>query len=79
VVSADELMDDARRVAADIASCVPGTVKTYKKLVDDGLASTLGAGMEMEKLVMGYANRDVGGDAIGQRRKGVQERGKSQV
>jgi hypothetical protein len=35
--------------------------------------------MEMEKLVMGYANRDVGGDAIGQRRKGVQERGKSQV
>jgi enoyl-CoA hydratase len=79
VVSAEELMDDARRVAADIASCVPGTVKTYKKLVDDGLASTLGAGMEMEKLVMGYANRDVGGDAIGQRRKGVQERGKSQV
>ena len=78
-VPAEELMADARKVAGDIASCVPGTVKVYKKLVDDGLASTLGAGMEMEKLVMGHANKGVSGDTIGQRRKGVQERGKSQV
>lgn len=78
-VPAEELMAEARRVAADIASCIPGTVKLYKKLVDDGLAGTLGAGMEMEKLVMGYANRGVSGDDIGQRRKGVQERGKKQV
>jgi hypothetical protein len=33
----------------------------------------------MEKLVMGYANKGVGGDTIAQRRKGVQERGKSQL
>ena len=78
-VPAETLLDDARQVAQDIASCVPGTVKVYKKLVDDGLASTLGAGMEMEKLVMGFANRDVGGDVIGQRRKDVQSRGKSQL
>jgi len=78
-VAADELLDDARKIATDIASCVPATVKIYKKLVDDGLASTLGAGMEMEKLVMGHANKGVGGDTIGQRRKGVQERGKSQL
>ena len=78
-VPPEELLEDARRVASDIASCIPATVKLYKKLVDDGLAGTLGAGMEMEKLVMGYANKDVSGDAIGQRRKGVQQRGKQQV
>ena len=65
--------------AADMDGQVPDAVKTYKKLVDDGLASTLGAGLEMEKLVMGYANRGVSGDMIGQRRKGVQARGKSQL
>jgi enoyl-CoA hydratase len=78
-VPAEALMAEARKLAEDIASCVPATVRVYKKLVDDGLASTLGAGMEMEKLVMGHANKGVTGDTIGQRRKGVQERGKSQV
>lgn len=78
-VAAEDLMSEARQVASDIASCIPATVRLYKKLVDDGLAGTLGAGMEMEKLVMGYANRGVSGDDIGQRRKGVQERGKKQV
>ncbi len=78
-VPADELQADARKVAEDIASCVPATVKIYKKLVDDGLASTLGAGMEMEKLVMGHANKGVSGDEIGQRRENVQARGKQQV
>jgi len=79
VVPDDRLMSEARHVAEDIASCVASTVKVYKKLVDDGLASSLGAGLVMERLVMGYANKGVGGDAIAQRRKGVQERGKSQL
>jgi len=79
VVAADSLLPEAHRIAGDIASCVPATVKIYKKLVDDGLASTLGAGMEMEKLVMGYANKGVGGDTIAERRKDVQARGKTQL
>ncbi|MCZ6830557.1 MAG: enoyl-CoA hydratase [Gammaproteobacteria bacterium] len=79
VVAADNLLAECRKVAQDITSCVPATVKVYKKLVDDGLGSTFAAGMEMEKLVMGYVNKGVSGDTIGQRRKGVQERGKSQV
>ncbi len=78
-VPAEKLMADAHKVAEDIASCVPSTVKVYKQLVDDGLASTLGAGMEMEKLVMGHANKGVSGDTIGERRQGVQQRGKQQV
>ena len=79
VVADEQLGAECQKVAEDIASCVPATVKVYKKLVDDGFGSTLGAGLEMEKLVMGHANKGVSGDTIGQRRKGVQERGKSQV
>jgi len=79
VVADDELLAECRKVAADIASCVPATVRVYKKLVNDGLATTLGAGMAMEKLVMGFANKNVSGADIGARRKGVQERGKSQL
>ncbi len=79
VVPNDDLAAECRKVAEDIASCVPATVKIYKKLVDDGLDSTLGAGMEMEKLVMGYANKGVSGSDVGSRRKNVQERGKSQL
>jgi enoyl-CoA hydratase len=79
VVAAEQLAAECQQVADDIASCVPATVKVYKKLVDDGLDSTLGAGMDMEKLVMSFANKGVSGDTIAQRRKGVQERGKSQV
>ncbi|MCX2981105.1 enoyl-CoA hydratase [Halieaceae bacterium IMCC14734] len=79
VVADEQLGAECQKVAEDIASCVPATVKVYKKLVDDGFDSTLGAGMEMEKLVMAHANKGVSGDTIGQRRKGVQERGKSQV
>lgn len=78
-VPADELLSEAMSIANDIASCVPQTVKVYKKLVDQGLESTFGAGREMEKLVMGHVNKSVGGDVIAERRKAVQERGKAQV
>jgi len=79
VVAADALLDDARQVAEDIASCVPDTVRIYKALVDQGLATSLGAGMDMERLVMQQVNAGVSGDTIGERRQGVQDRGKRQL
>lgn len=79
VVAADSLLEEAQKVAEDISSCVPATVRIYKKLVDDGLATTLGEGMAMEKQAMGPANAGVGGDAIAERRQSVQQRGKSQL
>jgi enoyl-CoA hydratase len=79
VVADEELLAECQKVAGDIASCVPATVKVYKNLVDDGLSSTLAAGMEMEKLVMGHVNKGVSGADVGSRRKDVQARGKTQV
>jgi enoyl-CoA hydratase len=78
VVPGDALLDECRRVAADIASCVPETVKVYKRMVNDGLQMDLGAGLAMERNVMTQVNRHVTGAAIGARRSGVQQRGQAQ-
>lgn len=78
VVAEAELLNECRKVASDIASCVPQTVKVYKKMVNDGLNTSLAAGLAMERNVMGYVNSAVTGDAIAERRSDVQTRGKSQ-
>jgi len=75
----DELMPWCRQLAADIASCHSGTVRTYKKLVDQGLAGTLAAGLATERHVMQHANAGVGGEQIAERRAAVIGRGKQQV
>ena len=77
-VPTDVLRDECCRIARDIVDCVPETVKVYKTMVNKGLAMDLAAGLAMERNVMTYVNRSVSGEAIGARRSGVQERGKSQ-
>ncbi len=78
VVAPQDLLGECCQLAADIADCVPQTVKVYKQLVNDGLGMDLSAGMLMERRVMGHANKGVPGDAIAERRAGVQSRGKAQ-
>ncbi|MDX1733096.1 MAG: enoyl-CoA hydratase [Halioglobus sp.] len=78
VVDPDELREECCQVARDIVSCVPETVRVYKQMVNDGLQMYLGAGLVMERNVMGPVNRSVSGSAIADRRSGVQERGKKQ-
>jgi enoyl-CoA hydratase len=79
VVAPERLLDEARRLALDIAGCVPETVVVYKQLVNEGLEMDLAAGLTMERRVMTHANKGVSGDAIGARRAGVQRRGKDQA
>ncbi len=78
VVAPEALLDECRKVAADIASCVPETVKVYKQMVNDGLKTSLAAGLAMERSVMAHANKGVSGDIIAARRAGIQQRGKEQ-
>jgi enoyl-CoA hydratase len=78
VVAPEDLLDACRQVATDIASCVPETVKVYKKMVNDGLQTDLAAGLAMERSVMTEVNQRVSGDVIANRRSGVQQRGKNQ-
>ena len=78
VVAPEDLLDACRQLATDIASCVPETVKVYKKMVNDGLQTDLAAGLAMERSVMTEVNQRVSGDVIANRRSGVQQRGKNQ-
>ena len=78
VISSENLLDECRKVATDIASCVPETVKVYKQVVNDGLQTDLAAGLSMERKVMSYVNGRVSGDDIGARKSSVRERGKTQ-
>ncbi len=75
----DALLVTCQQLAADIAESVPATVRLYKRLVNQGLEMDLGAGMAMERTVMGEANRDVSGDSVGARRSAVQQRGRDQA
>lgn len=77
-VAPEDLMAECRKVAVDIASCQPDTVKVYKQMVNDGLNTDLAAGLAMERNVMTHVNKRVSGDAIGARRSEVQQRGKTQ-
>jgi enoyl-CoA hydratase len=77
-VAPEQLLPECRQLALDIASCVPATVKVYKRLVNEGLEMNQGAGREMERFVMAHANKGVSGEAIGARRRAVQDRGKVQ-
>jgi enoyl-CoA hydratase len=78
VVAPQDLLAECCKVAADIVSCVPETVKVYKQMVNDGLDTTLAAGMAMERVVMDHVNKGVTGETIAARRSDVQQRGKAQ-
>ncbi|GAB5414928.1 MAG: enoyl-CoA hydratase [Congregibacter sp.] len=62
-----DLLDDARALATDIAANVGATVRTYKRLVHEGLGATLDSGLAMERHVMSHANSQVGGDSVASR------------
>jgi enoyl-CoA hydratase len=79
VVEQEHLLDESRKLALEIASCVPETVRVYKQLVNDGLEMNLAAGLVMERNVMTHVNQHVSGDSISSRRATVQQRGKSQA
>ena len=48
VVEPDALMPQAMALAADMASSVEGMLPVYKRLIDDGYATSFGDGMKLE-------------------------------
>jgi enoyl-CoA hydratase len=53
VVAPAELLTEAKRVAALIASKAPLSIAATKRAVDEGLALPIGAGLEIEALHFG--------------------------
>ena len=79
VVPADELLPTCRMLADDMLSVVPECLPAYKKLIDDGFAEDFGTALKTERRTSGAANKAVTPDAVAERRKGIQERGKQQA
>ena len=78
VVPADQLMSVCRQLAADMASMDPAFLKAYKRLIDDGYATTFGDALAIEAERNRAGNAQVSGADIEARRKAVMERGRSQ-
>ena len=78
VVPAAELMATARALAADMATIDPGFSAAYKRLINDGYATTFGEGMAIEAERSTAANSQVSASAVEAARTAVQARGRTQ-
>ena len=78
VVPAAELMATARALAADMATIDPAFSAAYKRLINDGYATTFGEGMAIEAERSTAANSQVSASAVEAARTAVQARGRTQ-
>ncbi|MGF1456238.1 MAG: enoyl-CoA hydratase [Alphaproteobacteria bacterium] len=78
VVAPEDLMPLARALAADMATIDPTFLKRYRRLIDEGYATTFERGMTLEQEASREANAAVSGADIEARRRAVQERGREQ-
>ena len=78
VVPAEELLPTCHALAQDMLSCVPETMREYKRLIDLGHAMSLGEGLDLENEVSRARNRGVTPEQVADRRAGIQKRGRSQ-
>jgi enoyl-CoA hydratase len=79
VVAPAELLPACRALAKDMLSCDPDVLKSYKRVIDDGYATTFAEGLRIE----GERNREhaktVTPEKIAARRAAVTSRGRSQM
>lgn len=78
VVPANELLAAAKALAADMATIDPAFSAAYKRLINDGYATTFADGMTIEQTRSVAANMQVSADAVETARAAVQARGRSQ-
>jgi enoyl-CoA hydratase len=78
VVPANELLTAAKALAADMATIDPVFSAAYKRLINDGYATSFGEGMAIEQTRSVAANSQVSADAVETARAAVQARGRSQ-
>ena len=78
VVSPDELMPVCLDMAKEIISCVPQTIREYKRLINQGYATTLSQGMSLEAEAYAEQARHFSAKAIASRREGILKRGRNQ-
>ncbi|ODT88031.1 enoyl-CoA hydratase [Phenylobacterium sp. SCN 70-31] len=78
VVAPADLMPAALELARQMADIDLDMLVTYKAMIDDGYATTLGDGLELEHQRSVVHNREVTPEMIAARRENVQARGRAQ-
>lgn len=78
VVSADELLPAARKLAADMATIPVETLSLYKSIIDEGYAKSFGKALRLEHERSSANNRTVTPQAVEARRLAIQARGRNQ-
>jgi enoyl-CoA hydratase len=78
VVAPEALLPQARALAIDMLSVLPEMLVRYKKLIDQGYASSFGEGLALELSTSKAANIAVSAEQIEQRREAVRARGQKQ-
>ncbi len=79
VVAPEQLLPEARAIAADMLSCDPVLLRNYKRIIDDGFALPLGEGQRLERRRSAEFSRGVTAASIEARRSEVQARGRTQT
>lgn len=79
VLAPDELLPYCRKIANDICSANPATLKEVHRLIDHGWEHSLSEGLLEESRASGNANRGIEATVLEETRKEVQNRGRDQV
>ncbi|MDA0979670.1 MAG: enoyl-CoA hydratase [Proteobacteria bacterium] len=79
VLPPDELLPYCEKLARDITSAIPETLKEVHRLIDYGWENTLAEGLAEERRVSSARNRGLGADQLETNRLQVQDRGRAQT
>ena len=74
----DALIDEARQLALDMCSCVPGVMEGVKTLIDEGYSMLFEDAMSHELHAGTEQSKNVESSSIGERRSSVMKRGREQ-
>jgi len=78
VCAPEELLPHCRALARDMLSCDRATLREIKRVYDEGARTTLGEGLRLEARVSIEHAKRVAPAQVAARRRGIQERGRSQ-
>ena len=79
VVEPAELLSTCKALARDILTTDPATRSEIRRIMDQGWNATLGEGMAIEQdASRQHSRRELTPEKVAARRKGIQERGRSQ-
>lgn len=79
VVAPAELLPACRQLAQDMLSCDPEVLRAYKRVIDEGFATTFGEGLRLEKAQNRAHAATITPEKIAARRAQVQARGRQQT